>query len=65
MPLIQMNPHYSEWLEAELTLSQSFADLFNFLLRPSPTVLESIERFKARYMDGNRVIGYLSRNIHT
>ena len=57
MPLIQMNPHYSEWLETELTLTKSFADLFNFLLRPSATVLESIERFKVRYMDGNRVIG--------
>jgi len=57
MPLIQMNPHYSDWLETELTLTKSFADLFNFLLRPSAPVLESIERFKARYMDGNRVIG--------
>ena len=57
MPLIQMNPYYSDWLESELTLSRSFADLFNFLLRPSRTVLESIERFKTRYMDGNRVIG--------
>ena len=57
MPLIQMNPVYSDWLDRELTLTRSFADLFNFLLRPSPTVLESIERFNARYMDGNRVIG--------
>ena len=50
MPFIQVNPNYSEELNLEFEggLSWAFSDLFNFLVRPVPEVLEAIDRFKVR-----------------
>jgi hypothetical protein len=59
MPLIQVNPFYAAQLGGAFDggLGWAFADLFNFLVRPVPEVLEAIERFKGRYLDGNSVFG--------
>ena len=48
MPLIQVNPFYAAQLGGAFDggLGWAFADLFNFLVRPVPEVLEAIERFK-------------------
>lgn len=57
MPLVMVNAHYSQLLETKLGFRMAFADLLNFLLRPSKAVAESIRRFRRRYLDGNIVIG--------
>ena len=59
LPLLLVNPLYAAKLEDSFRggASWAFADLFNFLVRPVAEVLEAIDRFKVRYMDGNAVIG--------
>lgn len=57
MPLLMVNPHYSKTLETALEYPMAFADMFNFLLRPTEKIRDSMERFRLRYLDGNTVVG--------
>jgi len=58
LPLLLVNPHYAGMLGEAFQggAGWAFADLVNFLVRPVAEVEEAIDRFKARYMDGNMVI---------
>lgn len=57
LPVLLVNPFYSATLSEALGLTTAFADLINFLLRPSAQVAENVERFRARYLEGNAVVG--------
>lgn len=59
MPLIMVNPFYSDYLASSFQdgLSWVFADMINYFIRPVNEVVDAIERFKVRYMDGNTVVG--------
>lgn len=59
MPLILVNPLFSDDLEDSFQggLGWAFADTINYFIRPVSEVIDAIDRFKVRYMDGNTVVG--------